>query len=84
MNLNEEEIQLLQGQKKTYYDMGYNNILEAEGVKMPDFVSADDFAALTEGFKGKNIRLDPVSGNLIVNDGEVDRIIIGVLPSRTT
>lgn len=76
--LSPDEIATLQGQKQTYYDMGYNNILESNDVKMPNFISSDDFAALTEGFKGGLVQIDTVKGQIIIKDREgTPRILMG-------
>ena len=75
--LDSNEIAVLQGQKKTYVDMGYNNILETDSVKMPEFVSADDFSALTSGFKGGRLSIDNVKGQILIRriDGNVGAVI---------
>lgn len=75
--LNEAEIVFLQNLKKTYDRLGFNKSLHRE-TPIPDFVSADEFAALTEGFIGGKLTLDLVKGQIIVFDENgLARIIIG-------
>lgn len=91
------EIQTIQDQQYDYTSLGYDKsltksvigdvssgILSGLGAEN-QFLSADDFAALTEGVKGGNLSIDVVKGLITIRDRETGaiKVLLGNVENET-